>query len=731
MSCGSARRRYPIAVLVTLAAASAGTDYASPQAQDMTTVSAEVFEFDIPAQPLGDALQSFAQQLRQQVTFDATALGGSRCNAVLGSFTAEEALRRLLDGTGINFRRGQRGVWLVGHTRTAAVSKGRDRTEVPPTSSRSAANLAAERRSRAVGGAATAPETLIVSASRTPLAMNQIASSVTVISAVEMSIQQITDPKSALAQQSGVTVVTTGNVGGGTGIYVRGAFPHHTLFIVDGVRMNDREATYNAFMGGADLGGINRIEILRGPQSPLYGSAAMGGVVLLNSAQATAEPAGRVMLTAGSFDTYSAAATAMGRAGAFGYSASLSHYSTANDQPFNDFKSWNYSTHLSYDLSPLLKVGMTWRGQEGDYASIGSRFIDTPGIADTSNDLGTLYLNWQSSDTVTSRLVAGIHRREYHWLSETRESLQINKRRILEWQSAWKPAPAVELVAGVNHESSEYDVGGSHSDEEISAAFLSGTYRVTNTLTLNAGVRNDAFDSVGGASTWRVGAAWMVLPQTKLRATYGTGFAAPGSSGRYGVPAWGQLPNPDLMPEQSRGWDVGVDHAVIPGRLTLTATHFENRFDDLIDWEYIDSSQYEGTYVNRGRASTRGVEFGISAQPVTGWHSRFGYTYLDAQDEDAHQRLSRRPRHSLYVSTWFEFASQWSVGMAVRAHSDRVEGTVPVGDYTVARLFASCSLSDRMVIKARAENLFDERYEEVYGYPALPRGVYGSVEWKF
>ncbi len=130
-------------------------------------------------------------------------------------------------------------------------------------------------------------EELVISASRIPQEWRRTSSSVSVISLGEMAKLQVVDLKESLAQQPGVSVVTTGTVGGGTSVYIRGAYPHHTLFIVDGVRMNDRSASYDAFLASSSLGGLDRIEVLRGPQSTMYGSAAMGGVILIDHSRGT------------------------------------------------------------------------------------------------------------------------------------------------------------------------------------------------------------------------------------------------------------------------------------------------------------------------------------------------------------------------------------------------------------------------------------------------------------
>lgn len=728
--------RSPVAGLTALLVLAAMTARATWGAEHAAAASQSVaYEFHIPAQGLCEALQAFARMSRQQVTFDSASLSGKTSPGVTGRYTAEEALRRLLQGTDATFRRGEQGVWMiVPRARLSRVGRRGDSDKAlrlaAATSLTDSPPQNAAMWSPAGHGAHVDLEELVISASRIPQEWRRTSSSVSVISLREMAKLQVVDLKSSLSQQPGVTVVTTGTVGGVTSVYIRGAYPHHTLFIVDGVRMNDRSATYDAFLGGSGLGGLDRVEVLRGPQSPMYGSAAMGGVILLDTARGTPEPTAEASASVGSFETVSGAVASTGTVGRLGYSAALRRFTTANDQPHNSFDSWSSSARLDYAISREWSLGMTYRGQSGTYESNGSRVFQVRGLVDSSNDLGTLRLEWRPSDAISSRVIAGYHRREYRWTTDSVRSEQVNERTILEWQTAWTPVDAWSLVAGASFESSDYDINSSVSEEEITAGFISGTWHATQALTVTGGIRRDHFDTVGDAVTWRAGVAWMVWPETKLRATYGSGFAAPGSSDRHGVPVWGQHPNPDLRPEKSRGWDIGVDRTFTSG-VTLSATWFGNRFRDLIDWTYTNPQTQEGMFVNRSRASTRGVELGLTARPLPFWHVRVGYTWLEGKDDDTGERLRRRPRHSLEMSSWLDLTSRWTVGFGLRGIEDRVDSVGPVESYRVARLFSSFDLPNRLSLKVRAENLFDERYDEVYGYAALPRGVYGSVEWQY
>jgi vitamin B12 transporter len=583
------------------------------------------------------------------------------------------------------------------------------------------------------GDAHVVLEKYIVSASRTPQSQQDVSSSVTALSLSDLADLQVADLRTALSAEPGVAIVNTGPVGGQSSVFIRGASSHQTLFVVDGVRMNDRSAAYNNFLGAADLGGLDRIEILRGPQSTLYGSSAMGGVILLDTAHGCAPFSGAVAASAGSFDTLGASIAAQGGTKVFGYSAAASVLDTANKSPANDFRAWSYSTRLEATPLAALLIGATFRGQNGDYEDRGS--LAWPSHATVANDnyLTTVYAEARAAETFRSRLTLAEHDRHYVYndLDWGSVSDLKNRRDILEWQNTWRATDQVELVGGANVEHSRYTVDGARTTEEIAAGYLSGTVKPVKNVTLTAGLRYDDFKSIGSATTWRTGAAWLPIAGTKLRATYGTGFSAPGSDDRYGVAEWGQLPNPNLRPEKSRGWDVGIDQSIAGDRVSLSATYFRNKFTNLFEWQYVDYVTYQGMTVNRAKATTSGIELAASAKLTSTVKSRLAYTYLDATDDADHVRLVRRPRHTLDAEVSAQVLKPWLAGVGVHIVADRVDGSGKLEDYTTVRLFTSYALRPDLTLKARVENVLDERYEETAGYPALPLGAYGSVEWRF
>lgn len=575
---------------------------------------------------------------------------------------------------------------------------------------------------------------VVVSATRTPQDLKFTPESVTALSLAALDSMQVPDLRTALAQTPGVIVVNTGAVGSQSSIFLRGANEDETLFVVDGIRLNTAQATYSNFLGGADLVGLDRVEVLRGPQSTLYGSSAMGGVILLETAHGSGRPSGIVSAFAGSFDSLGAEMAESGGSQASDYSISISHEETRNDRPYNRYKNWNYSGRLEGRPTPWLLVGTTVRGQVGHYEEPGPVTYASAGDVQTVTDLVTAYTEARAADRFRSRLTAGWYQDEYTFNDGNPYDFYYarNTRDILDWQNTWEAAPWAEIVAGLNAEWSHYQSGGLTADRS-EAAYLSSTLHPVAAFEMDVGLRHDHFDTVGGATTWRAGVAYRWWKWTKVRATFGTGFNAPTPGDRYGMPPY-ILPNPSVQPERSRGWDIGIDQDVAHGRATLSVTWFENRFRDLLEYEVTDPVTYAGKEVNVDRATTSGLEFAATAKLSTRITLRTGYTYLEATDDVTHTRLIRRPRHTWDADAEVQVTKKWLIGTGVYLVTDRVDGLyapAPLAGYTTLRLYSSYALRPDLILKLRAENLLDRKYEEVAGYPALPRAFYGSLEWRF
>jgi vitamin B12 transporter len=584
----------------------------------------------------------------------------------------------------------------------------------------------------------TALDKLVVSANRTPQNINATPSSVTHHDLVYLSSAQVTSLEDALDRTPGVSLASLGGRGSPASVNIRGTEADHVLFFVDGVRMNSAQADYSGFLGAADLGGLQRLEILRGPQSTLYGSSAIGGVILLETAATGNGPThGVIQARTGSFDTWGANAAARGQTGPIRYSASLGYEATGNFRPDNAFKSLAYSTRLESQLAPQFLLGITLRGQDAAYDDVGSVVYPSLGRSENLNHLTTLYAQWTPFADFTSRLTAGWHQSEYTWTDKqygpSSDFYSRNTREIIDWQNTWNATPWLRLLGGVNAEWSAYSSGGFDLDDQLKSAYLSASFEPVENLTIDAGARTDDYDITARADTWRTGISYRIEKTgTKLRATYGTGFKAPTVVNRYGSEPW-YAPSPDIGPEKSKGWDVGVDQELLGDKLTASLTYFQNRFHDLIVSNFsLDTFKYVAENVRRARSE--GIELAFTAHPLEPLTLRAAYTYTDAFDLGVtpRARLPRRPRHITDLDGQYQLTNVWLIGAGIHFEADRVlNPTTRLEDFTTTRFYTSYALNQAVCLKLRVENALDEDYWEVAGYPSAPRAAYTSIEWKF
>lgn len=590
-------------------------------------------------------------------------------------------------------------------------------------------------------------ENYVVTATRTPQPTAHLGTVTDVLTPEELSRRQITLVSGIFGFATGTPVTPSGAAGEITSIFLRGSNSNQTLFLVDGIRLNDPNTDYQVYLGGASLGASDRVEIARGPQSTLYGGEAVGGVVSISAQRGHGDPTSRIGAEAGSFGTVGGSVAAQGTQGPWGYSSSIDAGRTDNARPNNAFTHTNAVVRLDRTLGTSISVGGTVRWFRGVTEEPGDRFTNDPNNENReSNVLATVFAEITPSESWFSRVTIGDQERRFvaetpapnpPYFSPTQTNTVRNHRAVLDWQATYSGLDQHRITAGINAEQTHTQNDGFgliDQRQSLFAVFVQDEFSPLPNLFLTGGLRSDDFDTFGRATTGRATVAWLSDTRTfKLRASYGTSFRSPSFLDLYGRDTF-YVGNPNLRPEKAHGWDAGIDWYLPAKHGTLSATWFETNYSDLIVYDF---AVFPSTVVNADRARTRGLELSAQTTLVDIGEARVAYTYLEADDLASHTRLLRRPRHAFNADVWHDFGHGVSVGTGVLFAAGRQDvdaqtfATIDAEDYTVVRVYAAWQATDRLALKARVENLLNEKYEAVNGYPALGFGTFISAEWKF
>jgi vitamin B12 transporter len=583
---------------------------------------------------------------------------------------------------------------------------------------------------------------VVVTATRTPAVITTIGSAIDSFSAAELARLQLPLLRGALAGIPGAPAFANGGAGAATSLFLRGANSNQTLFLVDGLRFSDPNTDYAVALGGLGVGAGDSLEVARGPQSTLYGGEAVGGVVALRAARGRGPAHGSVAVEAGSFGTVQGAVSAQRGDARDAYTFSAAGGHTDNERANNELDRVTFALRIDRRRNDDVSIGATWRGFNAVYGDPGNRFTNDPDNEDReSNQLATVFADLAHSPNLASHVVLGGQDRRFvaenPGPSGRQATVVKNRRAVLDWQSTYVANARHRVTGGftgeINH-TVNTGFGAINRHQRLFAFFAQDEWTPARNVHLTAGLRSDDFDTFGRAMTGRVTAAWLTAgSRLKLRASYGTGFRAPSFLDLYGQTSF-YVGNPNLKAETARGWDAGADYYLADGRGTLSATWFQTELHDLITFDF---SAFPGTVVNVERARTRGAELAGKLALPGAIAARLSYTYLEADNLSQRDRLLRRPRHSGSVDLWHDFGRGFSAGagLAFVAQREDVDAAtfarIDGEDYTVVRVYGAWQATPRLAVKVRLENLLDEKYEEVNGYPAVGFGAFGGVEWKW
>jgi vitamin B12 transporter len=541
-----------------------------------------------------------------------------------------------------------------------------------------------------------------------------------------------------LADVPGASVTRTG-MGGPANVRLRGASPGKTLVLVDGVPVNDAADINGAFdFTGFELADIERIEVLSGPQSSLWGSDAIGGVIAFTTRELDGFAA---EAEAGSFDTIRGRLAGGVSMENYGFGAWVSHFDTdgisaadeAEGNPETDaFTSTTVGARGRYALSSNARIDGSVRWNESD-GGIDGFPAPTFALADTADTFsreqwsgfGRLSLTALGLDHQFSVSASDLTR---DIVSSFPSSFEAD-RQVYRWQAEGE-ASGVAFVIGAEREDTAGSIStGDSVDLGTTSAFATARIDPTDRFSLTGALRLDDTDDFGSETTGRVSAAYRLGGGLILSGAYGTGFKAPTASQALCDFCFSATPFPVLRPETAEGYEGALGWASADGRVTGRATLYRLKVEDQISYVF-DPVTFDSYYINIAETATDGVEIEGDVRLPAGFNVSVAYAWTDARDETTGARLLRVPDQSGSVTLGWT-GDRLSGALTVRGESDQDDSGGVREGFTTANLNAAYALTDQVSLTARVENLADERYQQVLGYGEPGRSGYVGIRLRY
>ncbi|MEW4453523.1 TonB-dependent receptor [Bremerella sp. JC817] len=586
----------------------------------------------------------------------------------------------------------------------------------------------------------------VITPNETPTEMRKFGGTVRVVSREQIEQSDAYTVGEILARQPGVDVVNSGGPGGVRSIFLRGANSQHTKVMIDGSPANDPSSPSRGFdAANLTLDNVERIEILQGPQSLLYGSEAIGGVVNIITRRGQGPMSGAVNVQGGSYQTHREGGFVQGSSGAIDYSFSGSWLDTqsfsaaaggAENDPFEvGALAGAFGVQLTENTEFVYRLRYTDSRAHIDDASFST------GIPPT-DDPFRIYLSknmvqrFEINNTMLDGNITNMFAYDYvtYERNDKDDFFPSNIEGATRQFTALSTAllwPDHEFSVGVQHWDESATTEYLPSPPDSASQYQTGIFfqdqlTLWDRLHLTGGVRWDDHSEAGPHSTYRTTAAYELREtNTRLRASLGTGYRAPALSEN--VFPYG---NPALKPEESTGWEYGVDQSFFDNNVVFGATYFRNDYRNLIIYDPMTF-----TLLNVGRARSHGIELTTDWYLTDQWTVWASYTHTDTWDADTDKQLLRRPRDKgTFGVTRYYGNRAGSITMAARMIGRRIDsrdGSVVLPNYNVIDLYGDYWIRPNMRWIYKVDNLFNEQYEEITGYATADASLYSGIEWTF
>lgn len=568
-------------------------------------------------------------------------------------------------------------------------------------------------------------ETVVVTANRIEAPRETVGSSVTVISAEEIALRKKTNVAELLRTVPGLEIVRGGGPGQVTSVFLRGGNSSHTLVLVDGVRLNT--TTVGAFdFANLSTDGIERIEIVRGPQSTLYGSEAMAGVIQIftKKGEGGFSVSGLVEVgeashrrvrvgVQGGGDRFDFALTVSDEE-SDGVSAASERAGNTEDDPFENVAA---TLRTGYEFAEDGRIDLVLRTFDSDVGNDGFDFFlgpvdDLDALQTREGIAGRLEVTKQIGERLRQSFRVGLSDEQLIGTDPTNffSNFTIDSKSLeVSAQSDLTLSENDVLTLGLAWEDREGGSAGSFEESlEIASAFVQNAWNWQDRFHLTAGLRYDDHSEFGDETTYRLSASWQVAEASRLHGSYGTGFKAPTINDLF----FPFFSNPDLQPETSEGFDVGFEQTWLDERLRVDLTWFDTEYEDLIVFDFI-------TFLpqNLASATSSGVELTVDYKVGPRFQIAASHTVNDTEDLRTGEQLARRPKERSTLNLFFQPLERLSGTISFIIGRDRVDSDgSEMDDYERLDLSLEYRFSESWKPYLRVENLFDEDYEEVNGF---------------
>ena len=608
-------------------------------------------------------------------------------------------------------------------------------------------------------------ENILVSASLLPITSKRSANAITIIGSDQIKNRAVVSVSDLLRDVAGLAVSRSGVQGSQTQIRVRGGEANHLLVLIDGVEVNNPSQNDEFNWGNLVASDIERIEVIRGPQSSMLGSDAMAGVVNIITRSADQLLSTNIFSEIGSFNTQNNGISIGLKDGAFDMRLGISDLQTDGDNisrsgsEKDGYENTNLNLKSGWRVSNQLNLTLAARQSDG--INEFDADINFDSLIDDQDDLSKFLSS-------TKRLKADYSSLDGHWQHQlsiarsTNENAEFNGN--IPGTATYSNKDQQRLVSSLlwgelNHrlsflverEEEKFQQRGVINDYGIFGIYdpnqkrsrdtdsIALEYRadISDKLTVAASTRYDDNSEFNTGNTSRIEAIYQINDSLRMRSAYGTAIKNPTFTERFGFYT-NFIGNPSLEPEQSSNWELGIDQQFLGGHSSISFTLFNSELENEIDGNFVDPVTFRYTSVNRAGLSKRqGMELTTLNQFNDAVSLNFSYTYTDAVESDGNNRYVdevRRPRHTGSLNLSWQVKDTLHINTNAQHNGSQIDVVYPenvkLADYTLINLSANYKATQNLDIYIRFDNLFDESYEEVFSYQTLGFSANVGIRYK-